>query len=136
MVISLLQQKSCYPREDEINDLAVTTVDKYVSLPRANDSTGPEASQDWVQLYASEVLSLGLLWYGYHDASREGDIDGERILNYWKFLLVLLSQQTIQIMQKKLWTCYSTTRHELPKSVAQWKTSFKIDKHSLLDYSC
>ena len=72
---------------DEINNLAVTIVDNYVSLPRANDSTVPEASQYGVQLYASEVLSLGLLWYGYHDASTEGD--GKRILNYWKFLLVL-----------------------------------------------
>ena len=79
----LLSQESF----DEINDLAVAIVDKYVSLPRANDSIVPEASQDGVQLYASEILSLGLLWYGYHDASREGD--GERLLNYWKFLLVL-----------------------------------------------
>ena len=40
----LLSQRSF----DEINDLAVTFVDKYVSLPRANDSTVPEASQDGV----------------------------------------------------------------------------------------
>ena len=53
----LLSQRSF----DEINDLVVTTVDKYVSLPRSNDSTVPEASQDGVQLYASEVRSLGLL---------------------------------------------------------------------------
>ena len=56
----LLSQRSF----DEINDLGVTIVDKYVSLPRANDTTVPETSQDGVQLYASEVLSLGLLWYG------------------------------------------------------------------------
>ena len=28
-----------------------------------------------------------MLWYGFHDAIQEGD--GDRILNYWKFLLVL-----------------------------------------------
>lgn len=41
----------------------------------------------WVHIYAFKVLSLGLLWHGFHDAIREGD--GDRILQYWKFLLVL-----------------------------------------------
>lgn len=86
-VIAAAKQLLSQESFNEINDLAVALVDKYVSLPTANDSTVPEASQDGVQLYVSEVLSLGLLWYGYHDASREGD--GERILLYWKFLLVL-----------------------------------------------
>ena len=72
---------------NNIRDLAVAIVDAYVSLPRSDDSTVLQACPDGVQLYASEVLSLGLLWFGYHDAIREGD--GDRILNYWKFLLVL-----------------------------------------------
>ena len=71
---------------NNIRDLAVAIVDTYVSLPRTDDGI-PEACPDGVQLYASEVLSLGLLWFGYHDATREGD--SEKILNYWKFLLVL-----------------------------------------------
>ena len=39
-----------------------------------------------VSVYSSEVLSLGLLWYGFHDTSREGD--GERVLMYWRFLAI------------------------------------------------
>lgn len=35
-------------------------------------------------LYATVLLSLGLIWHGFHDTIREGD--GKRIL---KFLLVL-----------------------------------------------
>ena len=62
-----------------INDLALAIVDKHVSLPRS-DNTVPEPCQDGVQLYASEVLSLGLMLYDYHDSIREGD--GERILKY------------------------------------------------------
>lgn len=53
---------------------------------KASDKTGSKCS-DQVNLYAMEVLTLGLLWHGFHDASREGD--GERILRYWKVLLVL-----------------------------------------------
>lgn len=44
-------------------------------------------STDGVHMYALEMLSLGLLWHGFHDATREAD--GERLLRYWKFLLVL-----------------------------------------------
>lgn len=44
-------------------------------------------STDGVFVYAKEVISLGLLWHGFHDAIKEAD--GERILRYWKFLLVV-----------------------------------------------
>ena len=56
-----------------------------MSLSKSDDGAIPEACPDGVQLYASEVL--GLLWFGYHNATIERD--GERILNYWKFLQVL-----------------------------------------------
>ena len=49
------------------------------------DNKAPD-STDTVYLYATKVITLGLLWHGFHDAIKEGD--GERILRYWKFLLV------------------------------------------------
>ena len=72
---------------DKPADLASAIVEKYVRLPRPDDSNIPADCQDGVLLYATEVLSLGLLWHGFHDAIREAD--GNRILNYWKFLLVV-----------------------------------------------
>lgn len=44
-------------------------------------------SVDGVNLYATEILSQGLLWHAFHDAVRESD--GERILRHWKLLLVI-----------------------------------------------
>ena len=38
-------------------------------------------------LYAREVLSLCLLWHGYHDAISEGH--GDRVLRYWRFLFLV-----------------------------------------------
>lgn len=38
-----------------------------------------------VYIYATELLSLGLLWHGFHDAIKEGDSD--RILCYWKLII-------------------------------------------------
>ena len=57
-----------------VGDLANSIVTKFVRLERVGD----EECKDKVSVYSSEVLSLGLLWHGFHDASREGD--GERLL--------------------------------------------------------
>ena len=68
-------------------ELVLTTaeyiINNYVLLS-ADDNT---STADLVHLYAKEVLTLALLWFGFHDAIKEGD--GKRILRYWKFLLVV-----------------------------------------------
>ncbi|SMN01269.1 hypothetical protein SPONN_2354 [uncultured Candidatus Thioglobus sp.] len=54
-------------------------------------SSQPEAENepkyDLVNLYAKELLTLGLLWHGFHDASKESD--GDRSFRHWKFLVVI-----------------------------------------------
>ena len=42
---------------------------------------------DKLYQYSTQVLTLGLVWYGFNDAIKEGD--GDRILIYWKFLLII-----------------------------------------------
>ena len=81
--------KSIKAQRDDINlsELASVIVEKFIHLPRLDDETEPKECEDGILLYASEVLSLGLLWHGFHDAIKEAD--GKRILNYWKFLLVV-----------------------------------------------
>ena len=66
--------------------LAKAVVRNYVCLPRA-DGKEAETCDDRVHVYATELLSLGLLWHGFHDSIREGD--GERILTYWKIFVVV-----------------------------------------------
>lgn len=70
---------------DSVSDLSKVIVATFVHLTKS-DSDDP-GSEDLVHLYAKELLSLCLLWHGYHDSIREGD--GERILRYWKFLLII-----------------------------------------------
>lgn len=65
-------------------DLAKLIVSNYVNLPFSEDHP---ASADRIYLYATEVLTLTLFWHGFHDATCEGD--GERLLIYWKFLLII-----------------------------------------------
>ena len=66
------------------SESAKVVVDKYVSIPNMTDKKAPD-STDTVYLYATKVITPGLLWCGFHDAIKEGD--GESILRYWKFLL-------------------------------------------------
>lgn len=74
-----------------VKALAKIIVDKFVNLPNVSQNALP-SSDDTIHLYAIELLSLGLLWHGFHDAVREAD--GDRILRYWKFLLVLFKSSS------------------------------------------
>ena len=50
-------------------------------------------------LYAADLISLVLIWHDYHDAIREGD--GDRVLRYWKFLLLIFKAMNRQNYSKE-----------------------------------
>ena len=64
---------------DSITLLAELVITLFVQLP-AMHSTAATYNADGVQAYAIEALTLGLLWYGFYDAIKEGD--GDRVLRY------------------------------------------------------
>jgi L1 cell adhesion molecule like protein len=59
----------------------------FVDLSMLQDNPLGSELKDEVHLYGKEFLTLTLLWHGFHDAIREGD--GDRILRYWKFMLII-----------------------------------------------
>ena len=61
----------------KVQDLAKLIVVNYTRLPQFNSSDTAN-NIDRVHLYATEVLTLGLIWHAFHDAIREGD--GDRIM--------------------------------------------------------
>ena len=69
-----------------VSDLASAIAVNFVRLPQTTSSQTPATCEDGVHLCAVELLTLSLLWHGFHDAVKEGD--GEWIVRYWKFLLV------------------------------------------------
>ena len=56
------------------------------SLQYNTSTSSSRECDDGVHTYAMDFLTLALLWHGFHDSIKEGD--GDRILRYWKFLLV------------------------------------------------
>ena len=61
-----------------------------ITLP-SDEPNVNSASTDFVQTYAMDFLTLGLLWRGFHDAIKHGD--GNRILTYWKFLGIIFKEE-------------------------------------------
>jgi len=56
-----------------------------------NAATIENTINDSVYFYAVDLLTMGLFWYAYRDAIREGD--GDHIMRYWKFLAAIFRQQ-------------------------------------------
>ena len=76
----------------DVHNLAKAIVDSLVRLELRIPRHQP--SIRWHRqctAYAKEVLTLGLVWWGFHDAIREGV--GKRVLIYWKFLSVLFKKE-------------------------------------------
>ena len=71
---------------ESVQELARAIVVNYVRFPRVTD-TDPQQCDDKVFVHSTELLSLSIIWHGFHDAVKEGD--GDRILRYWKLLLVI-----------------------------------------------
>jgi len=53
-------------------------------------SAQPSVPQNCNGGYSLDLISLGLLWHGFHDVVREGD--GDRIMRYWRFLMPVFKQ--------------------------------------------
>lgn len=75
---------------DDILSLSTTIiVESYIKiiLPSSlADKVSSTKCCDRVNMYATEVITLGLLWHNFHDAIKEGD--GECIIRMWKFNLL------------------------------------------------
>ena len=67
----------------DVTELATAVVEKFCNF----DLDIKVSSNDKVYLYGKEMLNLGILWFAFNDAIKEGD--GDRVLRYWKLLLVV-----------------------------------------------
>jgi len=72
-----------------VQELAKLIIVYFTRFPSSTVSTQKNSNEevDGVFFYAAKLLTLSLLWHGFHDAIHEGD--GDRILRYWKFLFVI-----------------------------------------------
>ena len=76
-----------YHSTSDVKELAKLIVDSFCTVNRIGMATLPTPTDDRVQAYSKELITLGLIWLGFNDAIKEGD--GDRVLTYWKFLMLL-----------------------------------------------
>ena len=114
--------------ELSIHQLSTKIVSKFVKIWKNSGNSSrnetdetygntiqPDASSDGIFVYASSILTLGLLWMVFYDAVKEGD--GEKILMYWKFLLVVFRKTgrknySIEALQIQLQRNYLLSERE------------------------
>ena len=71
-----------------LTEMSEAIVKKFVQIGVPLPTSANAASvKDRVFLYATEVLTLGLIWENFHDANKEGD--GDRLVRVWKLLLLI-----------------------------------------------
>ena len=93
----------CNQREiNSVAEMAGGIFKTYINLQLGKSTSVP--CNDGIYLYACDLLMLGMIWMGFHDATREGD--GERVLTYWKFLLPIFKvlgrkNYSIEAVQQK-----------------------------------
>ena len=80
----------CKESSNDVNATADEIVEVFVKISSPTES---EASfeNDGAYNYVRDLLTMLLVWHGFHDAVREGD--GDRILLYWKVLLPIFQQE-------------------------------------------
>lgn len=118
----------------EVLRLAVDKIlDRYVDLSYGDicsqsDDATKKLELDGVQSYASDILSLGLLYMELCDGIREGD--GERIIRCWRFLMLIFKASnrtnysieafTLLVQEKFIFS---------PRMAAQLKFSRTVNTH-------
>ena len=87
-LVSDVPRKPKQEKEKIILSIAQTIISKTVDLSMSYKTDLPQDDrEDHIYEYASEAISLGLLFLNYRDVIKEGD--GERIILCWKYYLIL-----------------------------------------------
>lgn len=71
--------------------LSKKIVSKFVIIELPLEKNSESSECDQMYNYATDLLTVSLVWHGFHDAIKEGD--GNRIIRYWKILLPMFQQE-------------------------------------------
>ena len=79
-----------------VTTLAEKIVENFVCITTPNVAcVNSDKSTDQVYMYATELLTLALLWHNFHDASKEGD--GDRLIRCYFYCLNHQGERTIAL---------------------------------------
>lgn len=73
-------------RQKVMGEITSKTVNTFTELPY-NDFSAGDSTDDRVQGYFKQVLTVGAIYKEFADSIKEGD--GERVLRCWKYLMII-----------------------------------------------
>ena len=106
---------------DSASILADEVLSKFLRITIPGVDFKGTQTNDGVYLYATDLLSIGLIWHGFYDAIREGD--GERVYRYWKFLLLIFKATNCQNYSKEAVILLMQEKRLSPRQSTQLKWS-------------
>lgn len=115
-------------RKSQLYSFCQDVIAEYTDVSLSPTNT---ESDDNVQEYAKEIMTLGILYLNYKDAIKEGD--GERVLTIWKYLLPIfrLSERRNYSVEVLL-TLYNYYFVFSPRQAKQLLWSRFINTHGLI----
>ena len=109
--------------------IAESIVNKFVniSIPDSAVSGNVTNVNDSVYAYATDFLTMALLWHGFHDAIKMGD--GNRMLSYWKFLTAIFKDTRHSNYAKEGFLLLAQSSLLSPRKIAEIKWSRTVNTH-------
>ena len=111
-----------------VEEVSKSIVESFCTIDNIGSNPKPTPGDDCVQAYSKKLMTLGLVWLGFDDAIKEGD--GDRVLRYWKFLLLLFkmdNRRNYSCEAAKLLLDYQYFLS--PRQAAQLKWSRFVNTH-------
>ena len=83
--------KQCVEAGEDCLSVAKKVVSQFIKITiSGQDEDSQVHINDGAYNYATDLLTMLLVWHGFHDSVKEGD--GDRILLYWKVMLPVFQQ--------------------------------------------
>ena len=111
----------------DCNMVADAIINKYVKVSIPSDEVVDKSIQDSVYAYATDYLTMALLWHGFHDAIKMGD--GNRIMSYWKFLTAIFKETGHSNYAKEGFLMLSQSVLLSPRKATEMKWSRTVNTH-------
>ena len=114
---------------DTCTEVAKKIISKFIkiNIPALGSNDGHQANTSTANLYTTDLITLGLLWHGFHDAIREGN--GDRILLYWKFLLPIFKEENHHNYAKEAFNLLLKSLILSPRKLCELKWSRTVNTH-------
>ena len=116
--------KTCMQEGEGCMSTAKKVVRNYMKICLSPDS---QRTDDGGYNYATDLMTMCMLWHAFHDSIWEGD--GDRILLYWKILLPIFHQEKHYNYAKEAFILLAQIQFFSEQKVTELRWSCAVNTH-------